>query len=140
MDSASCIEQKGVIENIEDGLANVNITTFSACTHCHAKNACNISSESSRIIQVPVGEGMYTPGELVRIIMKRSLGMRAAFFAYIFPFILVLALLIVLTSIELSELLAGLSSIVLLVPYFLGLYFFRERLKRTFTFTLQKEG
>jgi len=140
MDSASCIEQKGVIENIENGLAKVNITTFTACAHCHAKNACNISTESSRIIQVPVGEGSYTPGELVRIIMKRSLGMQATFFAYIFPFILVLGFLIILTSLKLSEFIAGVSSIILLVPYFLGLYLFRERLKRTFTFTLQKEG
>ena len=139
MDFASCIEQKGVIENIENGVANVNITTFTACAHCHAKNACNISAESSRIIQVPVGNESYTSGELVRIIMKRSLGMRAAFFAYIFPFILVLGLLIVLTSLKISELFAGLSSIILLVPYFLGLHLFRERLKRTFTFTLQKE-
>lgn len=140
MDSTGCIEQKGVIEDISDGVASVNITTFSACSHCQSKSACNISENSSRIIEVPVLESTFSVGELVNIIMKRSLGMRAALLAYIFPFMLVLILILTLDSFHVNELITGLMSLLLLVPYFLGLYLYRDRLKKSFTFSLRKAG
>jgi positive regulator of sigma E activity len=140
MESDGCIEQKGVIGSIDNGLAQVIVTSFTACANCYSKNSCGIANSESHTILVPVDENSFSKGDIVTIQMKRSLGMKAAFFAYIFPFILILITLLGLTSLRVKELYSGLISLLILVPYFTGLYLFRNRLKRTFTFTLRKAG
>lgn len=139
MDSSTCIEQKGVVEDISNGLAKVNITTFSACTNCHSKKACGILDSASREIFVPLKNvNSISIGETVGIEMKRSMGWKATFLGYIIPFILVLATLLVLNSLQLHEVLVGLGSLVILVPYFTALYLGRERLRNSFSFTIRK--
>ena len=108
MDSSPCIEQKGVIEEITDGLAKVRITSFTACANCFTKDSCGIYKAVDRHIEIPTRKGEFQKGELI------------------------------LTSIRLKELYAGLISLLILVPYFTGLYFFRDHLRRTFIFTMRK--
>ncbi|MBN1951623.1 MAG: SoxR reducing system RseC family protein [Bacteroidales bacterium] len=138
MSSASCIEQKGVIERIENGQASVRLAVFQACAHCHSKSACGVADESTRNIEIALPDENYSIGEQVMIGMKRHLGIRATFLAYVFPFLLVMIVLILLTTLHLNELLSGIFSLISLVPYFILLYLFRDRLDRTFTFTLRK--
>lgn len=140
MKAFTCVEQKGVVEEINDGLAKVNITTFSACAHCLSKEMCNITESAIRHIYAPVGDANIAEGETVKVLMKRTLGLKASLLAYFYPFILVILSILILTAIHLNELASGLISLSILVPYFFLLYMFRERLKRTFTFTLQKEN
>ena len=140
MKSYTCVEQRGVVEEINDGFAKVSIISFSACAHCVSKEMCNLTDSATREISAPVEDLQITEGETVRVIMKRVLGLKASLLAYFYPFILVILSVLILTAIHLSELASGLISLGILVPYFFVLYLFRERLKRTFTFTLQKEN
>jgi positive regulator of sigma E activity len=140
MNPDSCIEQKGVIEKIDNGFAVVNVDVVAACDLCHSKSSCDIPGKSPRKIRVPVQDGSYESGDEVTIVMKRSLGLQASLIAYLVPFLLVLVALVVFTSLKMNELLAGLFSLLILIPYIFCLYFFRERLKRTFTLTLRKDG
>ena len=138
MDSSPCIEQKGVIEEITDGLAKVRITSFTACANCFTKDSCGINKAVDRHIEIPTRKGEFQKGESVFVNMRRSMGLRATLIAYVLPFFLVIATLLILTSIRLNELYAGLISLSILVPYFTGLYFLRDHLRRTFIFTLRK--
>lgn len=140
MDSATCIEQKGVIEAISDGMVKVNITSFSACANCHAKKACNFIDSQTKFIDVPSGNSQYSIGDTVRVFMKRSLGLRATLIAYIIPLIIIISSLFVLTAFELNELFVGLFTLLVLVPYFFLVYHYRESLKNTFTFRINKES
>lgn len=139
MDSATCIEQKGVVEAISEGMVKVNITTFSACANCHAKKGCNFIESKTQHIFAPTGKTHFSIGETVRVIMKRHLGLRAAFIAYIMPLTVLVITLLILSSMQISELIVGLSALLIMVPYFLLLYRFRESLKNTFTFSVNKE-
>lgn len=139
MDSSTCIEQKGVVEEISDGLVKVNITSFSACAHCHSKQACGIIDSASREILVPISDSnMISIGDTVRVIMKRSMGWKATIMGYVIPFLLVLTTLLILSSLNMHEVVVGLGSLVILVPYFIALYFNRDWLRKTFSFTIQK--
>jgi len=140
MDSATCIEQKGIIEEISEGLVKVNITSFSACANCHAKKACNLIESETKHIYVPTKGNHYSVGETVRVIMRRGLGLRATLIAYIIPLTLLISTLIILTSFQLNELVVGLITLSILTPYFMLVYRFRESLKNTFTFRINKEG
>ncbi len=138
MDSPPCIEQKGVIEEISDELARVRISSFAACAYCHARKACGIPEGTSRVIEVSVTEKGFSKGDPVYINMKRSMGLKAAVIAYIVPFVIVITSLLLLTMFNIGELFSGTISLVILIPYFTGLYFFRDRLKRSFIFTMKK--
>ncbi len=138
MSSTHCVEQKGIIENIKNGIAEINITSFSACSACESKSACQISESATKIIKVPVEKNEYKKGDTVRVLMKKTLGIRATLLAYIFPFIIIIFSLIILTSTGISEWLSGVISLLLLVPYYTILFLFRSSLQKTFQFTLNK--
>jgi positive regulator of sigma E activity len=70
--------------------------------------------------------------------MKQSLGLRATLLAYVLPFMIVLLALMVLTSLGMPEVFAGLLSLVMLSVYFVLLHFFKDKLQKTFQFTLNK--
>ena len=138
MNSSSCIEQKGVIEEIADGLAKVRISSFEACAACHAKSVCGISEGSTRYYEVPVADNEFSKGEPVFIKMKRIMGLKATLIAYIIPFLLVITVLFLFTWLDADELITGIVSLIILVPYFCGLYLLRNYLRRSFIFTLRK--
>ena len=139
MDASSCIEQKGVVEEISNGLVKVNIKSFSACAQCHSKQACGIIDSAHREVIVPIGNSnAISIGETVNVLMKRTMGIKATILAYIIPFLLVLSTVLILNSLHLHEVVVGLGSLGILIPYFIALYLGRERLRNTFSFTIQK--
>ncbi|MFC2152872.1 SoxR reducing system RseC family protein, partial [Bacteroidota bacterium] len=60
------------------------------------------------------------------------------FLGYVLPFILVLSLLIVLTTITENEAVAGISALAILVPYYLILFLLKDKIRKKFTFTINK--
>ena len=138
MNTSGCVEQKGTIKEIKEGVVRVNLLSYSACASCHAKGACSMLDIQNKVIDVYDSGKDYKIGEVVNIIMRQSLGYKAMLLAYGLPFLFVLAALIILTSLHVNELIAGLGSLSLLIPYYLTIYFFRDNLQKTFTFTIRK--
>ncbi len=133
------ISHTGVVQKIENGTVFVTILSQSACTSCHAKGACGMSESTEKIVEVA---GNLTPdvktGEHVEVLMERTMGMKAVIFGYGLPFIILLSVLLTVFEITGKELLAGLSAIVSLVPYYLGLLFFKNKLQSAFSFSVRK--
>lgn len=140
MNSSTCIEQKGVVEEISEGMVKVNITSFSACANCHARKACNFIDSKIKQIIVPSEGDHYAIGDTVHVIMKRVLGLKAACIAYIVPVFLLITTLLILTSLKFNELVVGVFTLLILAPYFLLVYRFRESLRKMYTFRLKKES
>lgn len=138
MDSNDCVEQKGIIEEISHGVATVNITSFSACSSCESKAACGMSETSEKKIQVVLESIPFKEGELVKILMKKSLGLKATLLAYVLPFMLVIIALIVLKNLDVAEAISGLIAIIALAVYFFVLHLYKDKLRKTFQFTLNK--
>ncbi len=138
MDSFNCIEQRGVIEKISDGKASVIFSATSICGSCSAQGVCELFGTSSRRIIVPVRSDEFSVGEMVDVVMKRRMGWIATVIAYLIPFLLLIFSLLIGTYYKLNELFIGLITIGILICYFIGLYFFKNRLKKAFTFIIQK--
>ena len=66
------------------------------------------------------------------------MGNKAVVFGYLLPFVLLVTTLLLLTSLSLAEWISGLISLAALIPYYLILYLRREKLSRTFIFTIRK--
>lgn len=134
--NSSVITHQGVVDSISKQLVRVRILNMSACSGCHAKGACNASDMEEKIIDVHTNKNTYKVGQLVTIASQLSTGFKALFLGYVFPFIIVLTTLIILTVMAVPELKSGIISIASLVPYYIGLYYFRDRIKKEFTFEI----
>ncbi len=136
--SSSTITHQGIIDSITNNLIKVKIVNMSACSACHAKGACSASDMEEKIIDVTPNGESYKIGEPVTIYSKLTTGFKALFYGYIFPLLVVLFMLILLTSLSVKETTAGLFSIGILAPYYFGLYLFRNKIKKSFIFEILK--
>ncbi len=133
------ISHEGVISSMSEDRVTVKITSYAACTSCQAKGACNMAGgEEEKLLHIPVHHPDFRIGEKVSVILAQSLGFRALFLGYVLPFLLVLTVLLVMTAAGSNELLAGLASLAVLLPYYAGLKLMREKVDRQFSFFVHK--
>ena len=133
------ISHDGVIESLSEGRITVKITSYAACSGCHAKGACNMGGgENEKLLHIPQTNPDFRIGEKVRVLLAQSLGFRALFLGYVMPFMLVLVVLLVLTAAGCHELVAGGAALGILAPYYAGLRLWRGKVDRHFSFFVQK--
>ncbi len=138
MGSSKEIEHPGVITNIDSSKIKVNITTYSACSSCNAEGICSISDVKDKMVEVP-NTGDFFVGQEVQVILNQTLGFKALYLGYVQPFIVVLITLIITSSLTRNEVLAGLISLGALAPYYLVLYYYKEKIRNKFTFAIKKQ-
>jgi sigma-E factor negative regulatory protein RseC len=131
------VDHQGKVQEITSNDVLVKIVSHSACSSCHAKGACGVSDTAEKIVVVHKASHNFLVGQDVKVILKQSLGFKALLWGYVFPFFVVLFSLILLTSFGVPEARAGLASLAMLLPYYFGLYAFRDRLSKQFTFDIE---
>ncbi len=132
------IDHDGIIDHIEGGVAHVKIDSQSACSACHAKGVCGAADQKEKFLDVTLQGESYKTGEVVRVMVAKRLGFKAVALGYFYPFLLLMAVLIILIMAGVGELTAGLFSLLSLIPYYLGLYLARKWIESSFTFSIQK--
>lgn len=137
--NSKSIEHKGRIESIVDNKINVSILAVSGCASCQIKGVCSVSDTQEKNIEVYDFTNKYEVGEKVNVLLKQSLGFRALFLGYLLPFLLIFLILIILTIITNNEAISGIGALFVLVPYYIILYALRKKIRKKFTFTINKE-
>lgn len=137
--AAETIIHPGIIDRIAEGKVFVKILSASACSSCHAKSICSISEVEEKVIEAehdPAGN--YQPGEQVMVKMEESLGHKAVIMGYVLPLVVLLVSILVFLSLFHHEGLAALLSMLMLIPYYLVLYLFRNKLQKVFRFRIEQ--
>ena len=137
MPSGKPIEHIGIIQKIDGFNIQVSFSVQPACSGCHAKNVCSIAGMEQKSVHI-IQTGNFRIGEQVMVILKKSLGYKALLLGYLIPFIIVLLFLVLFTILLNNELLAGLYSLLVLIPYYMVLYLFRENIRKEFSFIIRK--
>ena len=114
----------------------VRITSLTACAGCHVKSACNMANSNDKIIEIYATEKVVS-GQKVMIIGSQTQGYQAVLLAYVVPVVIIITILAVTVSITGKEGIAGILSILFLIPYFLFLRTFNDKLKKTFSFKIE---
>jgi sigma-E factor negative regulatory protein RseC len=140
MESTGDIFHEGIIKSIEEGKIVAGIISKSACASCHAGGICSAADLKEKEIEITDWEGDFSTGDKVIIVANESQGFKALFYGYLLPLLLLLTSLIIFTNVLDSEGIAALVSLSLLAPYYLVLYFFRNRFRKTLNFTIKKLG
>lgn len=134
------IKHKGIVERIEDGIAYVKIIQHSACSECHAKAACTVADQQEKIIETVCSGCNIKIGDRVFVVGSETLSRKALKLAVIYPFFCIFGILCILFAFSINELLSGILSIAALIPYYTILYFRKNKLKKDFIFTLEKDN
>jgi len=134
--SHGTIDHTGIVQVVNDESVIVTISSASACSGCHAEGSCTLSGKEEKIIEVSGNYDVH-PGDIVTILMKQSMGYTALFLGYLIPLFAVIILLITLISMKIPELIAGVTSIGILIPYYIILFFYRKKINERFTFMLK---
>lgn len=122
---------------ISGPIAEVMILSKSACSSCQVKGACNMAEmEEKRIFVTLPPAHDFKDGQQVNVVMRQALGNLAVFLGYILPFIILLVTLISFIGLGFGEGIAGLFSLVILVPYYFILYKYKEKLSQKFSFQI----
>ncbi len=128
------ITHTGVIKNIEDDKVVVSIVSKASCISCSLKSVCSASDLKEKEIVVDlINTSEYSHGESVTLELSQSAGNWAVAIGYFFPFLVIIVSLIIFVKAGLDQGLAGLLSLVMLVPYYGIIYmlkgYFRKRFK-----------
>ena len=132
------IEHEGIIDRIEGDLAHVKINSVSGCASCHAKGVCSAADQEEKYLDVPLKGAEYSQGEAVHVQVAKHLGFRAVALGYVYPFLLLMAVLIAFTAAGTQELRAGTYALLSIIPYYLVLFLLRKRIGSAFTFSIKK--
>lgn len=107
------------------------------CEACNIKSACGMSEARLKEIEVDNSGDYFNLNEPVQVVITKASGMKALFWAYLFPFILVISVLVV-ASLFLVEWQAGLLALATLVPYYIVLHYLDSFFKKTFKISVLK--
>lgn len=135
---ANVIKHRGIVENIEGNLLKVRIVQTSACAGCGAKGYCSSAEVRENEVEVMASDASaYRLGDDVWVMCEISVGRCAVWWAFVFPFLILLASLCLFLSLDCGELWAAMFSLFLLVPYYYIMWLFRKRLEKHFSFSVQ---
>lgn len=133
------IEHEGTIDNINGNEYTIRITQSTACSECHAKNACIAADTKVKMVDVVDTSGRFKMNERVLLSGKTSIGYKAVLWAFVLPLILLMGVVFVSISVwQMGELQAALIALVSLVPYYTLLYTTRKKMSEKLAFTIKK--
>lgn len=124
---------------VEKDMAHVyvRIESNTACNSCQVKGVCSAGSSKEKVIKAATSQ-FFEIGDRARIVLEEKLAWLAILFAYIFPFLLVVAVLFTTYALSGSQTVSALVSLGSLVPYFLSFSLFKGKLEKRFHFRAER--
>ena len=132
------IVHSGKVIEMTPDFTSVEITVSSACASCHAKSLCGMSEEQDKVIMLPTDPyASYNVGDQVQVCTKMSMGLKAAWISYVIPLAVLMALILILTSVGVNEFISAGTAIGGVGLYYFVIWLMRERLNNEFTFYIK---
>jgi len=132
------ITHEGVVLSTNGSMAHVEIVQTSACSACKARSMCMSAESQQKEMDVTMLEPMQK-GDRVEVQVRERLAWRAVLLAYLMPFVVMLAIILVLDfTTTWSEAVIGTLSLCGIALYYIVLSAFKHRLQKQFSFTARK--
>lgn len=133
------IKHSGIIAALDGGCVRVRILQSSACSGCKVAQHCNAAETKEKMVEVSVADASsYQVGDSVTIVADAAVGFRASLYGYLLPLVVMVVALVGVLAVTHSEGAAALSALGVLIPYYIGLYLLRNKIKNRLTFSIEK--
>ena len=134
------VKHTGEIVRKQGNTVYVKMTVNSACSECHARGVCGVDESKEKIVEVECASAEeYNIGEKVEVALQSgSMGAKSVVLAYVVPFFLLTAALVLAIVAGASEGMAVVISLVCVAAYYLVLYFMQDRIKNNIKFKIIK--
>ncbi|MBQ2303560.1 MAG: SoxR reducing system RseC family protein [Bacteroidales bacterium] len=134
----NCSEQVGIVVDVKPKEVVVKIEQKSTCANCHSRGACTSFDKKDKEIEVVTDKAAdYKIGDKVKVSISTKLGMKAVFIAFVLPFVfLMIAIVVCLKCLNLSEALSCLIAIVITAVYYYVLFKRKNSLQKQFVFKI----
>lgn len=134
----NCSEQVGIVVDVKPKEVVVKIEQKSTCANCHSRGACTSFDKKDKEIEVATDKAAdYKIGDKVKVSISTKLGMKAVFIAFVLPFVfLMIAIVVCLKCLNLSEALSCLIAIVITAVYYYVLFKQKNNLQKQFVFKI----
>lgn len=129
MDQSTHISHQGIVLRCEGSKAYVYLEANAACSSCRAKGACGVNTTSDELYEVP--RNSLAVGDQVMIEITSSTALLSVSLAYLFPFLLIVAIIIVGSLFSMDEGMVAMTALGAIGIYYLGLarYFKRRQMQ-----------
>ena len=128
------------MESVEEGLVRVRILQASACAACKVASKCHTAEAKEKIIDVRV-DGReafrWEKGQAVMVCTSGTMAGRALLLGFGIPLIIMLMVLVATLAAGCSEGMAALMMLLSLIPYYIGLWLFRNCIARNIAFHIE---
>ena len=132
------ISHSGVIESFGDGCVHVRIVQTSACAACKVAGYCNASESKEKLVDIYHADTRNLKvGDVVTVTASTQVAAQALLLGFGLPFVVLVAVLIVVLLITGNEGAAAMSGLAALVPYYAVLFLFRNRIRDKLSFSIE---
>lgn len=133
------VNHRGKVVKMTPQTTTVAILQHGACSQCHAAGLCGMADIAEKAVEVPTDPyAGYGVGDEVNVVLKASMGMKAVWLAYFIPLLILLAVILGLIGLGMSEVPAALAGIGAIAVYYFLLWLFRDKLRNEYIFTITK--
>ena len=132
------IRHTGVVDSVADGKVNVRILQTSACGACKIAGHCHASEAKEKLVTVDGADtAVYRTGQPVVVTAARRVASLALLLGFGVPFVVMVGVLTVVLQLTGNEAAAALAGLSALVPYYLLLWLFRNRVGQRVSFQIE---
>ncbi len=133
------ISHSGIVESIEDGCVKVRIVQTSACAACKVAGYCNAAESKEKIVDVfgDAAAQKLTVGQPVTVTTSGQVAAKALLWGFGLPFVVMVAVLVLVLWLTGSEGKAALSGLAALIPYYILLWLLRNRMRQQLAFSIE---
>lgn len=131
------VNHLGIVSRVNYNSVIVTLENANECAGCTVKSGCGLHATQLKQIEVFVNHKNFALNEQVTVILKKQAGLKAVFWAYLLPFILMITTLF-LASIFFDELFAGIVALMVLIPYYTFIYLNNSKLKGDLEISINK--
>ncbi len=130
------VTHPGIVKKVDGNKVEVSVIAQSGCASCQLKGVCSVGEVQEKVVEVEMSGFSFKEGQTVTIEMSQSLGTMAVLLGYVFPFVVLLSGLIIFLQLGLDQGIAGILSLLLLIPYYGTLYLSRKYFRKKFKYSV----
>lgn len=131
---SSKVTHEGIIEAIDNRHISVRIIQQAACASCKVAAHCNASDTKVKIVDVYADSSHLTVGQKIVVSTSGSAVKNALLIGFLFPLFMIVFLIVFSKVLGKTDDVAALLALGSLIPYYIIVWLFRNKIAQKITF------